>query len=126
MSTEIRWKDDLSAADAAAADGYLSLALAPHMAESIDAKFAAAELTRCKAKDILRAAGVDGAGTDGDPHVKTELAEVEAGKELAPVMLISFADVMVPLIIAAGYHRVCAVHFLDPEAEVPAKLIHIP
>ena len=123
--TEVHWKDEPDEGDVAAANGYLSLILAPKVAEVIVSKFGDAKVTRHKAKDILRASAIETLG-ESNVRVQKDLAKVEAGEELSPVLLVAFADVGVPLVIADGYHRVCAVYLLNEDAEVPAKLIHIP
>ena len=49
------------------------------------------------------------------------------GKYLSPVLVVlGRADKDVPLTIADGYHRICASHHLDENADVPCRLVAWP
>jgi hypothetical protein len=45
------------------------------------------------------------------------------GKQLSPVLLVRGTLGAYPLVIADGYHRVCAAYHTDENAEVPCKLV---
>jgi hypothetical protein len=109
--------------DYAAAEDYLRLVLSPKHAERAREQLRQAKHTHAwKAKDILRAAGLEALGADNE-GVAAKLAKVKAGKPLAPVLLVQREDG--PLIIADGYHRTSAAHLLDESAEVPAVEAHL-
>lgn len=104
--------------DYAAAEDYLRLVLNAKHAEHAMRELRHAKRTRTwKAKDILRASGLDPLAAENE-GVAAKLAKVRAGKPLAPVLLVQREDG--PLIVADGYHRVSAAHVLDESAAVPA------
>lgn len=75
------------------------------------------------AKDILRAAELAPLPA-GNQGVAAKLAQIRAGKPLAPVMLVR--PKTGPLIIADGYHRVSAGHLIDESAMIPSVLVSVP
>jgi hypothetical protein len=74
-----------------------------------------------KAKDILRASQLALLGQD-NKHVASDLAKVANGAALSPILLIRGTDQR-PLIVADGYHRVCASYWLDENTDIPCILI---
>jgi hypothetical protein len=69
------------------------------------------------AKDILRASGLPLLAAD-DSEVATDLEKVAHGIMLSPVLLIQGT----PLVVADGYHRVCASYHLDEKVLVPCRI----
>jgi len=115
----IRWLDDVAGHDYNAAEAYLSLKVDVESAGKVVKRLRKAPITRRRANDILRAAGLTPAPLD-DPGVMKDLVKVIEGKELSPVLVVSGeagAD------IADGYHRVSLVYRLDPYGEIPLKLV---
>ena len=114
----IRWLDDVAPHDYEAAEAYLSLKLESDAVSKIVKRLRKASLTRRRANDILRAAGLTAAPLD-DPGVLKDLIKVLEGRSLSPVLVVSdgaSADV------ADGYHRISLVYRIDPYGEVPLKL----
>jgi len=110
--------------DYRAAEGYLLLVLDPKEAKRAAHALRHAKHTRSwKAKDILRAAGLESLPADNE-GVAAKLAKVHDHKPLAPVLLVQREDA--PLIVADGYHRVSAAHLQDESAEVPAVEASLP
>ena len=117
----IKWRDDVAPHDYEAAKAYLSLRFNDKTATKVVEQLTKAQLTKRRANDILRAAGLDPAPLE-DPGVIKDLIKVIEGRELSPVLVISSdgrAD------IADGYHRVSMVYRLDPYGEVPLRLADI-
>jgi hypothetical protein len=115
---KIKWLDDVAAHDYDAADAYLSLKLDSDGVSKAVKRLRTAPLSRRRANDILRAAGLTAAPLD-DPGVMKDLIKVLEGQRLSPVLVVSSgasAD------IADGYHRVSLVYRIDPYGEVPLKL----
>ena len=113
-----KWLKDVAGHDYEAAEAYLSMKLDVESAHKVVKRLRKAPVTRRRANDILRAAGLTPAPLD-DPGVMKDLVKVIEGKELSPVLIVSGetgAD------IADGYHRVSLVYRLDPFAEIPLKL----
>ena len=74
-----------------------------------------------QAKDIFRASGLPLLDTE-DSHVKKDHKRIVAGKKLSPLLLVR-AGRGERLIIADGYHRLCAIYGLDEDASVPCRLV---
>jgi hypothetical protein len=114
----IKWRDDVAPHDYDAAEAYLSLKLDSDAVTKAVKRLRKAPITRRRANDILRAAGLSAAPLD-DPGVMKDLIKVIEGTRLSPVLVISdgtSAD------IADGYHRVSLVYRIDPYDEIPMKL----
>lgn len=114
----LKWLDDVAGHDYDAAEAYLSLKLDVESAGKVVKALRKAPITRRRANDILRAAGLTAAPLD-DPGVMKDLVKVIEGKELSPVLVVSGeagAD------IADGYHRVSLVYRIDPYGVIPLKL----
>lgn len=79
-----------------------------------------------KAKDLLRASGLPLLPPD-NVHVRKDLDKVDKGLLLSPVLLVrgSF-DGGWPLQVADGYHRICASHDLDEDADIPCRITDRP
>ena len=115
---KIKWLDDVAGHDYDAAEAYLSLKLDSEAVSKVVKRLRKAPLTRRRANDILRAAGLTAAPLD-DPGVMKDLIKVIEGERLSPVLVIGDRD---GADIADGYHRVSLVYRIDPYAEIPLKL----
>jgi Arc/MetJ family transcription regulator len=115
---KIKWRDDVAAHDYAAAEAYLSLKLDSDAVGKAVKRLRKVPITRRRANDILRAAGLSPAPLD-DPGVMKDLIKVIEGTRLSPVLVVSDG---VSADIADGYHRVSLVYRIDPYGEVPLKL----
>jgi hypothetical protein len=116
MKNEI-WLREPEDHDFPAAADYLELHFSKDVAAAIVAKLRKTETTTKKAKDVLRAAGLPLLDRD-NIHVHEDLKKVKDGEKLSPVLLVAGR----PLIIADGYHRVCAIYALSEDLEVPCRL----
>lgn len=121
----VTWADAPADHDYPAATDYLTLISAPDVAERLVAELRAAPPARRKAKDLLRAAGLELLPED-DPHVAADLDKIKAGHPLSPVFVV-IGDMTRGLTaqIADGYHRVCASHHVDPNTDVACRLVHL-
>ena len=122
----VRWKNLPDAHDYPAAAAYLSLVADPDTVELIGDHLKAAPIAHYKAKDILRASGLEDLPAD-NVHVARDIARVKSGKALSPVLLVR-GDIAqgVPLQIADGYHRVCASYRLDEDTDIPCRSVGLP
>jgi hypothetical protein len=118
--------DEPEAHDYPAAADYLTLLLDPAAAGAVVAALEQAPLVHRKAKDLLRASGLALLPAD-NPHVARDLAKVEDGKKLSPVLLVR-GDLLrgTPLVVADGYHRICASYHLDENADIPCRIADRP
>lgn len=121
--TEVKWLARPEKHDFQAAEDYLSLVMAPKDAAGLKDKLAgrAGDLTHRKAKDILRASQLALLGQD-NKHVAADLAKVNAGTALSPILLVR-GTAAHPLIVADGYHRVCASYWVDENTDIPCVLV---
>jgi hypothetical protein len=117
-SVKIRWEHAVADHDYAAAEAYLSLKLDDEGCAKAVERLRKAELTKRRANDILRAAGLTAAPLD-DPGVMKDLVRVIEGHRLSPVLVLGDDDTAD---IADGFHRVSLVYRLDPFAEIPLKI----
>ena len=52
-----------------------------------------------------------------------DLKKVTQGKLLSPVLCVrGMVRLRVPLIVADGYHRMCASYHLDEDADIPCRI----
>ncbi len=114
----IRWRADVAPHDYAAAQAYLSLKLDQQQGARVVARLRKAELTKRRANDILRAAGLNPAPLE-DPGVIKDLIKVIEGKRLSPVLFVCGSELTD---IADGFHRVSLVYRVDPYGEIPLRV----
>jgi hypothetical protein len=117
----IRWRGEPEDHDYPAAKSYLSLGLKPAEAKAIVAKLKKAGVTEFAAKDLFRASGLSLLGVSNS-HVEKDMSRIKAGDKLSPLLL--YKDKRHgKLIIADGYHRLCAVYRFDEDAKIPCKIV---
>ena len=122
----MHWKDEPDDHDYPAAQAYLNLVLPPDVTKTTVERLRQAPLIHQKAKDILRASRLEILGPD-NVHVAKDLKKVKDGTPLSPILLVrGDARRDVALIVADGYHRVCASHHLDEDADIPCRLVDHP
>jgi len=79
-----------------------------------------APISEFKAKDLFRASGLSLLGVSNS-HVKKDQQRIRSGQALAPLLLIR-DSANGKVIIADGYHRLCAVYPCDEDAVIPCKI----
>ncbi|MFI1238838.1 hypothetical protein [Nocardia salmonicida] len=123
---QVTWKSAPEDHDYPAAADYLELLGDQTLVDAIVADLRAAPVVVKKVKDILRASQLH-ALTPDNPHVRRDLLKVTEGKKLSPILLVrGNCRLNVPMLIADGYHRVCALYWADENIEVPAKIATMP
>ena|SRR6202051_544530 len=118
---EIKWLADPEDHDYPAAGSYLSLLYDEAAAAKHVEQLRKAPMSKFSAKDILRASGLSLLGISNS-HVEHDREKVLAGKSLAPLLLVR-ATSNQKVIIADGYHRMCAVYSFDEDAVIPCKIV---
>jgi hypothetical protein len=119
----VRWRDQPQEHDYPAAASYLNLVCDPTEVQRVVAALKDAPLEHHKAKDLLRASGLELLPVE-NPHVAGDLAKIRRGEALSPILLMR-GDFRrgAPLTIADGYHRVCASYHLDENVDIPCHLV---
>ena len=113
------WLAEPEAHDFPAAVDYLELLMLPKDATAITAKLKKAKTIVKKAKDILRASNLP-LLAQTNIHVAGNLRKFKKGKKLSPLLLVRGNE---KLIIADGYHRICASYYLSEDLDVPCRLV---
>ena len=120
-SSPVKWLDQPEDHDYAAAKSYLSLILAAAQAERLATQLRRARITEFKAKDILRASALSLLGVS-NTHVLRDSRKIASGTKLSPLLLVRDRS-RGRVIIADGYHRLCAVYEYDEDASIPCKIV---
>ena len=118
---EIKWLAEPEDHDYPAAGSYLSLLYDEPAPTRYVEHLRQAPITKYKAKDIFRASGLSLLGVSNS-HVERDREKVLAGQSLSPLLLVR-ASAHDAVIIADGYHRMCAVYSFDEDALIPCKIV---
>jgi hypothetical protein len=117
------WKKKAEKKDFEGALAYLSLVHSQAKAAKLVHALRLAKGKKHTAKDLLRASALPLLERD-EPHVAADLERIYKGKSLPPVLLIrGDATRGVPMTVADGYHRICAICFFDENAPVACCLV---
>lgn len=118
----VKWKNDPQDHDYPAAAAYLSLLLPDAAVAKVVGSLKSAPVVTQKAKDILRAAQLPLLPRN-DEHVAGDLDKIGKGEQLSPVLLLrGRLAAGIPLQIADGYHRVCAIYYTDEDIDIPCRI----
>jgi len=93
----------------------------PELVKKIVGALKKAQMTTFKSKDIFRASLLSLLGVSNS-HVEKVRAEILAGQEISPLLLYR-EKATGRLIIADGYHRLCAMYGFDEDAVIPCKIV---
>jgi hypothetical protein len=119
----VKWLAEPEDHDYVAAAEFLGLISEDDSAAATVDALKSADISLRKAKDILRAARLDLLPAS-NVRVKNDLAKIEDGKKLSPILLVRGNAVDdVALQIADGYHRVCASYLTDENTPIPCRLV---
>jgi hypothetical protein len=117
-----RWKESPDERDYPAAEDYLSLITTPAAAKTLARRLRTAPLVHRKAKDLLRSSRLPVLAPDNF-HVAKDLKKVTQGQLLSPVLCVrGMLRADIPLVVADGYHRICASYHLDEDADIPCRI----
>ena len=116
------WKKTSERGDYDAALAFLSLIYVPTKVKALVRSLRAAPLIERSAKDLLRASDLPLLAAD-ERSVKGDLKKISKGKPLEPVLLVA-GDMSkgIPLVVADGYHRICAIYHYDEDAPVMCRM----
>jgi len=117
----IQWREEPEDHDYPAAESYLSLHYEEKVAATFVTKLRRAPISQFKAKDIFRASRLSLLGISNS-HVEKDRKKIHDGRKLSPLLLVRETE-RGTVIIADGYHRLCAVYSLDEDATIPCKIV---
>jgi hypothetical protein len=115
------WLDAPEDHDYPAAASYLALTMGPKMVTKTVSSLRKAKLSHFKAKDIFRASGLSLLGVSNS-HVEKDRKKIQKGVFLSPLLLVR-APELGKVIVADGYHRLCAVYGVNEEALIPCQIV---
>jgi disulfide oxidoreductase YuzD len=81
----------------------------------------AASIVEFKAKDIFRASTLSLLGVSNS-HVERDRKKITKGDSLSPLLLVR-DEIHGKVVIADGYHRLCAIYGFDEDALIRSKII---
>jgi len=120
-SVLLKWLEIPEEHDYPAAESYLSLIYDVKTAAGFSQQLKASPMVSFHAKDIFRASRLSLLGVSNS-HVKIDQKKIIAGKSLSPLLLVR-DKANGKVIIADGYHRMCAVYGFDEDALIPCKIV---
>jgi disulfide oxidoreductase YuzD len=115
------WLPEPEEKDYPAAASYLNLLYNKTSVKTFVKKLKKAKVTQFKAKDIFRASGLSLLGVSNS-HIEKDRKKIKNGEKLSPILLVRDA-VNGKVIIADGYHRMCAVYSFNEDALIPCKIV---
>jgi hypothetical protein len=117
----IRWLPQPQEHDYPAALSYLTLAHPEKSAREVVKTLKQAPMSSFAAKDILRASGLSQGGVSNS-HVEKDRARIREGTPLSPILLVR-DPALGRVIVADGYHRLCAAYSVDEDVLIPCKIV---
>jgi hypothetical protein len=117
----IKWRAAPEEDNYPAAQSYLSLIYNPTTTAQLVKKLRAAPLTSFKSKDIFRASRLPLLGVSSSQMARDQ-KKIRKGRKLSPILLVR-DEPHGKVVIADGYHRLCAVYTFDEDAEIPCKIV---
>ncbi len=119
--TEVNWLLEVEEHDYPAATSYLSIIYNREKVSQIVDALRVAGIVQFKAKDIFRASQLSLLGVSNS-HVQKDCKKIDKGIALSPLLLVR-DEVNGQVIIADGYHRLCAVYEFDEDAIIFCKIV---
>ena len=119
---EIKWLDAPEDHDYPAARAFLSLIFEADDCDRLIEKLkVSGPSISFSAKDIFRASRLSLLAA-GNSHVEKDRQKIDSGKPLSPLLLIRDPR-NAQVIIADGYHRLCAVYSYDEDADIKCRIV---
>ena len=116
----IGWLPDAEEHNFPAAQSYLCLIYTEKRAARMVAKLRAASIVKFKAKDIFRASRLSLVGVSNS-HVERDKKKIQSGTRVSPLLLVR-DESNGKVVVADGYHRLCAVYAFDEDAWIDCKI----
>ena len=121
INMEIVWLPEPEDHDYPAAESFLRLLFDEQVVNDLVEKLRTAALQEFKAKDIFRASELSLLGVSNS-HVEKDRKKITKRIPLSPLLLVRDPKNS-KVIIADGYHRLCAVYSFDEDQWIPCKIV---
>jgi hypothetical protein len=118
---EISWLREPEDHNYPAALSYLNLIYDEQIASHYVEKLKTEAMTEFKAKDIFRSSQLSLLGVS-NAHVEKDQKKIKQGMDLSPLLLVRDTN-NGKVVVADGYHRLCAVYTYDEDAVIPCKIV---
>jgi disulfide oxidoreductase YuzD len=118
---QAEWLLDVEEHDYPAAESYLCILHPVEEAKELVAKLKEAPMMKFKAKDLFRASQLSLLGISNS-HVQRNIDKIRKGKKMSPLLVVRDTK-HGKLVIADGYHRMCAMYHFDEDSLVPCKIV---
>lgn len=118
---KVRWLSDAEKHDYPAAQSFLRLLYDDAQVAGMIVRLKSARVSQFEAKDIFRASRLPLLGVSNS-HVAKDRKKIREGKGMAPLLLVRDERIG-RVVIADGYHRLCAVYAFDEDAVIDCKII---
>lgn len=118
---KIQWLPEPESHNYPAALSYLNLLCDKAATDKHVNKLFISSMSEFKAKDIFRASGLSLLGISNS-HVSKNIKKIKKGIKMSPILLVRDKS-NGKIIIADGYHRLCAVYVFDEDAIIPCKIV---
>ena len=116
-----RRHDEVDADDFEAAESYLQLIHTSKRSAKLVAALRSAKPARFKAKDIFRASQLSRLGIS-NLRVAKDRRKIREGIPLSPILLVR-DERHGRVVVADGYHRLCAVYEVNEDAWIPCRIV---
>lgn len=117
----IKWLTKPEDHDYPAATSYLSLIFNEFEAKKFSKNLKTTSVKEFKAKDVFRASKTSLLGVSNS-HVNKNIKKIKKGEKMSPILLVRDTKNS-SVIIADGYHRLCAVYHFNEDALIPCKIV---
>jgi hypothetical protein len=117
----IQWLPDVEDHDYPDAESFLRLIIDGKQVERMITELRKAAIVEFKAKDIFRASQLSLLGVS-NWHVERDRKKIQRGDRLSPLLLVR-NETIARVVIADGYHRLCAIYEFDENASIHCKII---
>lgn len=121
MNTKIKWLEAPKKSNYPAALSYLSLIYSRKEAKRLVRALKKTKPAVFKAKDVFRASGLSLLGISNS-HVVEFQRKIRDGEELSPILLVRDLN-NGKVIIADGYHRMCATYSFCEDETIPCRIV---
>ncbi len=118
--TVIKWLDTPEEHDYPAAESYLNLIYDSQTVATLIKQLRHAPMSKFKAKDIFRASGLSILGVSNS-HVAKDRKKILDRQTLSPLLLVRDTT-NGKVVIADGYHRMCAIYGFEEDSIIPCKI----